>query len=291
MTTLQLGLIAAGVVFVAAVALYNWFTLRRAKKHIDGAFAPAKDALLEPESARQGGRVEPTLRGDDADGEPPVAADRGDLPPEPAARPARRRRTTGSSRRSRSSVAGCRPTSTPAEASAAAPSARPSGAPPGASGSARGTNAPDPDIESIVMLQPVTPVGAGALAAGLHARIGKPLRWFGRHGPEAAVAAAPVGHAGGIRRGRRLPAARRPQRRRQPAAARQLRQACRRHRADAAGGVRRPRHRRRRRARRGARPHLRRPRRADRPDPAEEPAHHHRRHAAARRGRGGRVSG
>ena len=36
------------------------------------------------------------------------------------------------------------------------------------------------------MLQPVKPVGAGALAAGLHARIGKPLRWFGRRGPEAA---------------------------------------------------------------------------------------------------------
>jgi hypothetical protein len=39
---------------------------------------------------------------------------------------------------------------------------------------------PDPDIECVVLLQPVKPVSAGELAAGLHARIGKPLRWFGR---------------------------------------------------------------------------------------------------------------
>jgi hypothetical protein len=41
---------------------------------------------------------------------------------------------------------------------------------------------PDPDIECMVTLQPVRPVTAGALAAGLHARVGKPLRWFGRRG-------------------------------------------------------------------------------------------------------------
>jgi len=33
-----------------------------------------------------------------------------------------------------------------------------------------------------VTLQPVRPVAAGALAAGLHARLGRPLRWFGRRG-------------------------------------------------------------------------------------------------------------
>jgi hypothetical protein len=43
---------------------------------------------------------------------------------------------------------------------------------------------PDPDIECIVTLQPTRPVGAGALAAGLHARLGRPLRWFGRRGPD-----------------------------------------------------------------------------------------------------------
>jgi hypothetical protein len=39
---------------------------------------------------------------------------------------------------------------------------------------------PDPDIECIVTLQPARPVNVGALAAGLHARMGKRLRWFGR---------------------------------------------------------------------------------------------------------------
>jgi hypothetical protein len=42
---------------------------------------------------------------------------------------------------------------------------------------------PDPDIECMVLLQPVRTITAGAIAAGLHARLGKPLRWFGRRGP------------------------------------------------------------------------------------------------------------
>jgi len=42
------------------------------------------------------------------------------------------------------------------------------------------TREPDPDIESIVTLQPARPTAVGALAAGLHARLGKRLRWFGR---------------------------------------------------------------------------------------------------------------
>ena len=44
----------------------------------------------------------------------------------------------------------------------------------------RGAAQPDLDIECIGMLQPAHPVGVGALAAGLHARLGKRLRWFGR---------------------------------------------------------------------------------------------------------------
>ena len=41
---------------------------------------------------------------------------------------------------------------------------------------------PDPDIECVVAVQPVHPVAVGALATGMHARVGKPLRWFGRNG-------------------------------------------------------------------------------------------------------------
>ena len=35
----------------------------------------------------------------------------------------------------------------------------------------------------MVILQPAKPLSAGALAAGLHARLGKRLRWFGRTAP------------------------------------------------------------------------------------------------------------
>jgi hypothetical protein len=42
---------------------------------------------------------------------------------------------------------------------------------------------PDRDIECMAILQPAKPLGAGALAAGLHARMGKRLRWFGRTAP------------------------------------------------------------------------------------------------------------
>ena len=45
---------------------------------------------------------------------------------------------------------------------------------------------PDPDIESVVVLRPPAAVGVSALAAGLHARLGKPLRWFGRREPSLA---------------------------------------------------------------------------------------------------------
>jgi hypothetical protein len=51
---------------------------------------------------------------------------------------------------------------------------------------AQGTHPqPDPEIECVVTLQPVRPLPAGALAAGLHARLGKPLRWFGRRDAES----------------------------------------------------------------------------------------------------------
>ena len=41
---------------------------------------------------------------------------------------------------------------------------------------------PDPDIECVVTLRTAQPVPAGAIAAGLTARLGKPLRWFGHRG-------------------------------------------------------------------------------------------------------------
>ncbi len=60
--------------------------------------------------------------------------------------------------------------------------------------------APDHEIECLIPLQPAAPVAAGALAAGLHARIGKPLRWFGRARRAIGLAAPRERHARTLRR-------------------------------------------------------------------------------------------
>jgi hypothetical protein len=159
MTSLQLGLIAAGVVLVIGVVIYNWLQERRVRRRIREAFRDTGSP-----NARAGPRVEPTLARsansaalpenppgdaeavDDAAYEPPLDIQTriaSDLAAEPAA-------------------------------AAIAPAAFD-----------RTASEPDPEIECIVMLQPVRPVSAGAIASGMHARIGKPLRWFGRRNPES----------------------------------------------------------------------------------------------------------
>jgi hypothetical protein len=159
MTSLQLGLIAAGVVLVIGVVIYNWLQERRVRRRIHEAFRDTGSP-----NARGGPRVEPTLARsanstslpenppadaeavDDAAYEPPldiqtrIASDLADEPAAAAVAPAAFDRTASE---------------------------------------------PDPDIECIVTLQPVRPVSAGAIASGMHARIGKPLRWFGRRDPES----------------------------------------------------------------------------------------------------------
>ena len=67
MTSLQLGLIAAGVVLVVGVIIYNWLQERRVRHRIREAFrdtgSPNERSEGEPrESLLRGGpRVEPTL--------------------------------------------------------------------------------------------------------------------------------------------------------------------------------------------------------------------------------------
>jgi hypothetical protein len=60
---------------------------------------------------------------------------------------------------------------------------------PGTSAASSATRAygaqPDPEIECIVGLTPAQPLAAQALSGALHARLGKPLRWFGRTRPGA----------------------------------------------------------------------------------------------------------
>jgi len=166
MTSLQLGLIAAGAALVGGVVVYNWVQERRVRRRLEesrrgGAGVP-RDAV---QSAAH--RVEPSLppvaipenapRGDavaaarDEDYEPPLAVHAriaSDLGGDDVALPSA------------------------ARASVLGPARKPA--------AERASPQPDPDIECIVTLQPVRPVPAGALAAGLHARLGRPLRWFGR---------------------------------------------------------------------------------------------------------------
>jgi hypothetical protein len=174
-TSLQLGLIAGGIALVVAVLVYNWVQERRVRRRIDEAFGKPGRAAPERPPGAPAKRVEPTIAGGqtadavpenppgdvssaagDADYEPPlaiqqrVASDLGVPQPAPALTPL------------------------PAQPVAMKPAAAERAAP-----------QPDPDIECIVTLQPVRPVAAGALAAALHARLGKPLRWFGRRAADA----------------------------------------------------------------------------------------------------------
>ena len=182
MTTLQLGLIVGGVVVVLGVLLYNWLQERRIRRRIAATF-PASTTRSAP-----GGRVEPSLSDDvESQGaglartpasvaentspraEVHVDSDDNFVPPIDFAPPEH--------------------SPPPPPEVVAAPVAAPvTPAPlgPVPRSSAERTVQPDPDIESMVIITPARPVNAGALAAGLHARVGKPLRWFGRSGGSAA---------------------------------------------------------------------------------------------------------
>jgi FtsZ-interacting cell division protein ZipA len=178
MSTLQLGLIIAGVVLVAAVLVYNWWQERRVQRRIDSAFRKSDDdVLLRPKGSAR--RVEPTLR--DADGDQ-VAATPGDgtLSGTPAFRPGA----------AAADVGGAPPMEVIEHARDAAADdeslvATPEAVPRMASDDPAASRQPDPDIECVVILQPAHRIGVGALAAGLHARLGKRLRWFGRAATQA----------------------------------------------------------------------------------------------------------
>jgi hypothetical protein len=182
MTSLQLGLIAAGALLVGGVIVYNWYQERRVRRRIREAFSP------------QGGAAEAT--GDSA---PPAAAARIEpsLPPTRAGTAVPENPRRGGGDGDGQDDSGYEPpleihariASAMAADEVAPPVAlRPDGAARiGQARTSAGERAPpqpDPDVECIVTLQPARPIAAGALAAGLHARLGRPLRWFGRRGPD-----------------------------------------------------------------------------------------------------------
>lgn len=178
MTSLQLGLFAGGAVLVVAVIVYNWLQERRVRRRIEAAFRnPADGDRSVQDSSAAAERVEPTLPSGRGPGAVPENAPRaGDAedyvddggyepPLEIHARIASDIAADGT-------VGGSRSAETETSTLLGARS----------SVAERNSPLPDPDIECIVTLQPVRPVPAGALAAGLHARLGMPLRWFGRRG-------------------------------------------------------------------------------------------------------------
>jgi hypothetical protein len=165
MTSLQLGLIAGGVLLVIGVVVFNWAQERRLRRRLE---SDAEGADASASSSRRGERLEPTLSAGGR-GVPPVV-------PENAIRA-----------EAADNEAAEVPWEPPVETQArivsdfaeeqgveAAVTARP------LSAITRSAAQPDPEIECMLVLQPVRPVTAGALAAGLHARLGKRLRWFGR---------------------------------------------------------------------------------------------------------------
>jgi FtsZ-interacting cell division protein ZipA len=192
MSSLQLGLIVAGVLLVVAVIVYNVWQERRLKRTLaPSARAPA-DRSATNAMPRASERVEPTLgvhraaaSATTAEGMPahrPGAAHESSFEPpvDVIARP-------GSFDTADETFAGTSQadvTGGSADERFGVPAAPIGDVPEAASmqnrSASRQMPQPDHEIECLIPLQPATPITAGALAVALHARIGKRLRWFGR---------------------------------------------------------------------------------------------------------------
>lgn len=176
MSQLQIGLIVAGVLLVVGVVIYNWLQERRIRRRLQSKHGAKSAQDTSSQDATR--RVEPTLQ------RAPEATDGALLPGDATLR------TTAA--RAEVEVAHdpeWRPPMEPLPPLPGDDNVAITGTPPaepavartrGAASEYSAAAAPDPDIECIATLQPVRPVGAGALAAGLHARLGKTVRWYGR---------------------------------------------------------------------------------------------------------------
>jgi hypothetical protein len=170
-TSLQLGLIAAGTALVVGVVVYNWLQMRLLRRRLKGdrrasAEAPAR-RRNSPATADtpDGDRVEPTISQghapDSPDEEFPEASPGVDEDADTAYEP-----PLAIHARIASGFAADGGASAGIAAHALSPD--------------RNSPQPDADVECVLAVECVAPIPAGALAAGLHARPGKPLRWFGR---------------------------------------------------------------------------------------------------------------
>ena len=179
MSSLQLALVIAGVVLVIGVIVYNVWQERRLKQRVVGSSSPGA-ATAQAETRR----VEPTLArdGDAA----PTTADGAPSPAAPGTHIAHdpdwhvpmdgvvRLPDEGAASVATAEPADVRPPPDEAPLERMPRRAQPASA----------IAAPDPDIETIVLVQPAQPVAASAVAAGLHARLGKAVRWYGRREPD-----------------------------------------------------------------------------------------------------------
>ena len=148
MNPLFLGLIAAGVLLVAGVLIYNWVQERRVRRRHDAVFR--KSDGTPPGVTRGPGRIEPMLNADDSESSQSVAIEM--APEDDELLP---HVTDEIPDESLSHVV----PATKAE---------------------RLGLAPDPDIECIALLQPAQAASTAALGSARSAEGAKPVRWLGR---------------------------------------------------------------------------------------------------------------
>ena len=170
LSALQIWFIVAGVLLVIGVFAFNRWQMRKLERRA----APVARAPEPRAQATE--RVEPTLGTGAATATQGVTAFRGgdesegafDVPGEVIPPPASQAMED----------VDAAVDDVPADPGAALAAARPATA-------ARPSAMPDHEIECLILLQPAAPVAASALATGFSARIGKPLRWFGRTDPRS----------------------------------------------------------------------------------------------------------
>jgi len=168
-SNLQLGLIVAGVLLVLGVLIYNAWQERRVRRRIEAAFRATE--TIQPS------RVEPTLKAME-DGESGAPLRSGRATPAHAAA-SRAPNTADSAFVPPMDVIEHDDTPVASRDAVSAATTVREPLPVGADTRYSGVQ-PDPDIESILSVELVTPVTASALSAGFSARLGKPVHWFGR---------------------------------------------------------------------------------------------------------------
>jgi FtsZ-interacting cell division protein ZipA len=169
-SNLQLGLIVAGVLLVLGVLIYNAWQERRVRRRIESAFRVADTV--------QPSRVEPTLKAiEDTDSSATMRSSRATSAP--AAAEARSTNTADSAFIPPMDVIEHDDTPVASRDNPSEATAERKPLPTSADARYSGVQ-PDPDIESILTLELVTPATASALSAGFGARLGKPVHWFGR---------------------------------------------------------------------------------------------------------------